>query len=405
MYKDDKTTPLYKNQVTSAVEIATIEHPSTKVVDNNGKPLANKLTWGVDLNSLTVKVALASATAKDADGKPVVFDSETITLNIPQLVTFTAEQPVKVKYVPGQEAVANIAKAMKVVDHFGNSIYNPWAADVTELFSGYRAVLDANGAEKNGATITNAQADFFNLYDQALVLPEADELEVYLDGVKKDLSMINYTFNEKGILTLAADNGKITGEVEFRINVGLRHLYDNYSKTGQTATVSVVFTKDAEVEEEGPAVDTEFAVPEGQFVGTVVGDATKTPYLFDFGTATVTAPSMGISFDPDDDVFTISGMNNYDPDDTNFYYLMEASKFEFVPTSAVSGVVNICPLTDPTTNTWGAWNEGAYKYSEFTGTTMIFDYAGIEFALTKVAADKVQETIGEISSGPFVPLP
>ena len=114
---------------------------------------------------------------------------------------------------------------------------------------------------------------------------------------------------------------------------------------------------------------------------------------------------MGISITPDDNVFTISNMNMSDPDDTNFYFIgTEISKFEFVPTSAVSGVVNIQPLVDPTTNTWGVWNEGAYTYSEFTGTTLKFNLGGsIEFELTKVAADKVQATIGEISFGPAVP--
>lgn len=328
MYKDDKTTLLYGTKPSFTA--------STAIIDEDKANVPNALTWNVDLNSLTFKVALASKNAVDSEDKPVVFDTETITLTIPQLVTFAADSAVVVKYVPGQDVTANIAKALTVVDNHDNAVYNPYAKNVTEFFSGYYETL-ASGKVTSGVTTTGVdQDDFFSrIYDMEVVLPAADKeaemIEVYLDGVKKDLSMVSYDFDNKtGILTLKKDNGIITGDVEFRVKVGLTYLYDNYATAkapAQTATVSVVFSEDAEEEDE--TAEAVLPTPaKGQYVGELQGSK----LIVNLGVGTLKTP-----------VETIENPFAFVLDMGQGNYMYEPSmiftEYEFEPATSTTGVI------------------------------------------------------------------
>ena len=267
MYKADGKTQLYTDLVNAGDEFKmytsvdkTVKRGTTTYTKSN------PLTWNTDLTSLKFKVELISVTqGTDDKGNPVdvPFAEQIITLSIPELLTLNTEKVVKEQLVAGEDVTANIAEAIKVVDHFGNAVYNPWASNSLQLFDGYYAAV-ANGVEIDGATLTtDDQKGFFSkLYDQEIVLPteaqEATMIEVYLDGVKKNLTDVMYDFNnETGLLTLEKENAKITGEVEFRIKVGLIHKYSNYSTAAapaQTGVISVVFTDKMDEEGTGSSV-------------------------------------------------------------------------------------------------------------------------------------------------------
>ena len=364
MYKDDKTTLLYGTKPSFTA--------STAIIDEDKANVPNALTWNVDLNSLTFKVALASKNAVDSEDKPVVFDTETITLTIPQLVTFAADSAVVVKYVPGQDVTANIAKALTVVDNHDNAVYNPYAKNVTEFFSGYYETL-ASGKVTSGVTTTGVdQDDFFSrIYDMEVVLPAADKeaemIEVYLDGVKKDLSMVSYDFDNKtGILTLKKDNGIITGDVEFRVKVGLTYLYDNYATAkapAQTATVSVVFSEDAEEEDE--TAEAVLPTPaKGQYVGELQGSK----LIVNLGVGTLKTP-----------VETIENPFAFVLDMGQGNYMYEPSmiftEYEFEPATSTTGVIY-------GTNASGS---APIEYSDLTADSFTVYIGSSAVKVTKVA--------------------
>ncbi len=363
-----------------------------------------KLEWRSDLREMTYEIALVSATKvtnEDDETVDNVFASFEITLVIEDLLTLTTNDVTVNCYKGNVEGKsANIVAGVNLVDAAGNTAYNPYALNVDQIWNGYEVKVDANG---NLTSRTIKPDTFFNAYGQSFKFDE--NVKAFI-GEEDVTASVHPAVSADGTVTLNPQSGAIQKAVTVKVPVKVTYTYDEYGVQAETATVNVVFNPTTTVEEDAPVVDATFETPAGQFIGTIVGDATKTPYLFDFATATVNAPSMGISFTPADGVFTISNMNMSDPDDAKFYFIgTECSKINFVATSMSSGTIDVKFLIDPTTGEWTDWNVGAYAYSNFTGTTLTFDMAGVSFELTKVAADNIQKEIGEISFGPIAPLP
>ena len=210
---------------------------------------AMPLNWNVDLNELEYEIALISSAARiDRNGDKkinaaddIVFEKVNVKLQVPALVTFAAANEVKAKYVNGVQTKANIAGAISVVDKFGNAVYNPYAADLYHIFSGYYATLDAKG---NVLGAASNEDTFFNVYDMAVTAADLKDVKVYLNGAAIDQTQIKFDYNKNsGEIVMSEENANLTGDIKFEVPVTLTYIYDNYGKLAQKGTAVVVFSK------------------------------------------------------------------------------------------------------------------------------------------------------------------
>ena len=211
---------------------------STKLAPTAACPL----NWNAknDMRTLTYEIALVSKTQTPATqtepAKDVVFASFDVTLVIPEVIkSFTAADPIKVKYENGNAVSANIVKAIKVTDKLGNAVYNPYATTVANIWSGY------DKRTKATTPAADTRADFFQVYGQQLVLPtENAGVKATINGTDVT-SQVKPSVDATGKVTINPETATLTGDVVVEVPVALTYIYDEYGVEAKTATVQVVF--------------------------------------------------------------------------------------------------------------------------------------------------------------------
>ena len=219
----------------------------------------NVLDWkNLDLSKLEFEIALVSANTGEAKvDDDIVFGTVNVAVEVPTLVTLKAAQTVTEKYVNGTESSANIVGALAITDKYGNDVYNPYAAELTQIFRSFTATLK-NGVVQKPVTI--GSTDFFNVYDMTVTAADKKDVKVYLDGTEISQSQVAFEYvKATGEITLTKENMNLQGDVEFHVPVKLTYLYDNYGADAQTVTAVVKFSKNATA-----GGDSSYATPWGQ---------------------------------------------------------------------------------------------------------------------------------------------
>lgn len=367
MYKEDGKTALYADVQPVAPVYNVVDAKRTGAGD---QPLA----WKVDLNELEYEIALVSSSRSTDRNEDKVIDAKddvvlaavNVKLQIPNLVTFAAENTVSAKYVNGVATTANVVEALSIVDKFNNNVYNPYATTLNDIFKGYSATL-YNGKVQD---VTFATDSFFNVYDMVVTAAEQKDVKVYLNNTEIAQTQVKFTYNQTtGSITLSEENANLTGDVKFEVPVTLTYMYDNYGKVAQKVTAVVVFSQNAEA---GEGTEVSFPNPTGlQWVydvkdaeGNVVGEG-----LIDFGVSQSTI----YGFIEVDDLFC---MANYEPS-VEYYYAGWSARYVVNPTDASTGVITIMntqPEEDAEGNYVAVDVEEFLQiaYSDFTGTTVKF---------------------------------
>ena len=218
------------------------------------------INWNSDMREMVYEIALVSKTQIPATATvPAhddVFASFDVTLVIPELLTFTADEVVKVKIENGVATRANIVGALSIVDKFGNEVYNKFAADdLNNLWKGYKATLNA---KNEIVKVELTDDDFFRVYgggdpyyNMMNVSVDETKIKAFI-GASDVTSEIDFDFinedeatadNRFGTIILSGESATIQGDLEFQVPVVLTYIYDEYGVHAKTATAKVVFTK------------------------------------------------------------------------------------------------------------------------------------------------------------------
>ena len=366
---DEDDEPLYTNANGDAV-LPTFK--TYEIVDlYRGGTGANKLNWnGLDLSELEVEVALVSASTAenyvdddptkgyDYDDDIVFGEPVTVKIVVPTPVKFTAEKADTVTFVTGNDATANVVKAISITDNFNNKLYSPYATTLKNVWNGYKATLNESNVVTN---YENKDDQFFNVYDMKITAAQPKDVRVFLDGTPVAQSQVKYEYNmETGTIKLSKENTKITGDIKFEVDLVLEHMYDNYGEDALEATAVVLFT--AKETESDDAVQGTVAAPAGMQWLFETPDYGKC--LLDLGVTEVGAARIALEYNG---AWECNG---------SFHIL----DYSVVPTDATSGdiVANLEVVSyDPgTLEATTSVRTLKMSYSELTTTTMklVSDY-------------------------------
>ena len=205
------------------------DDPATTGVDETK---AQIFTGSNKASEFTYKVYLRSTELVDDEGDPIVYDTKTITLYVPQVATLTAPKTVEVEYTENGVNTANVVGALKVVDLAGKDAYNPYATNLGQMFK---------SVSGNVTAPSFGTSDVFDVYGQTVSIKDAEgekNVKVMVNGV--ETTNLNYTITDDGQITLAND-AVINSSVEFHVTVYMNTMFDN--ATAQTATAVVKFVK------------------------------------------------------------------------------------------------------------------------------------------------------------------
>ena len=211
-----------------AKDYPVADDPATTGVDETK---AQIFTGSNKASEFTYKVYLRSTELEDEDGDPIVYDTKTITLYVPQVATLTAPKTVEVEYTENGVNTANVVGALKVVDLAGKDAYNPYATNLDQIFK----------SVSGNVTAPSFGANVFDVYGQTVSIKDAEgekNVKVMVNGV--ETTNLNYTITDDGQITLAND-AVINSSVEFHVTVYMNTMFDN--ATAQTATAVVKFVK------------------------------------------------------------------------------------------------------------------------------------------------------------------
>ncbi|MBR5013291.1 MAG: hypothetical protein IKY16_01665, partial [Bacteroidales bacterium] len=234
-YDDDR------NPMSPAVPVPGVSIDG-EVIDVVGEVIVNGealVSWdGANRkNALNFVVALVHATATDAKGQNVVFNTVPVQTVVPELVKLEApaSKVVTVAYKNGAEATtANIVGALVVKDvKTGKEIYNKYAADLTEIWEGYSRAKTTDAFASTGVNV-------FDVYNQTIAVDKKN-VKAYLETSNYALTAADYSVDATtGTVTLLMDNGNLTENVIVEVPVILTH---DYCGTPHTAVAKVKFTK------------------------------------------------------------------------------------------------------------------------------------------------------------------
>jgi len=244
---------------------ATIDTAYTNTIVGTVDELVNQLTWGLDtlgqyVNTMTVKIDLVANNALKADPKKrTLYGSQTLTLVVPELLEATAIKPVydskKASNCKGAYSImeantttgalewtpVNAVKGVKVTakDTKKTALYNPYAADLTELW------MDYNSSTKT--TIAGGD-DVFAVYNQttATVATKWNGYAYVLDVTAKFQSSGKavpadyYTVDAQGNVALTVNSGEITDNIIVTVPVVFKH---DYCSSEHKVNVEVLFVK------------------------------------------------------------------------------------------------------------------------------------------------------------------
>ena len=334
------------------------------------------LDWNVkELNTLEYEVALVSTSRgidRNEDEKinsddDVVFSSVNVKLQIPTLVTFTADKTVTAKVVNGVDATANIVGAFTVVDKFDNNVFNPFAKDMDHLFSGYYATLDSKGQV---VTATSYDDTFFNVYEMNVTIPADDKakdvIKVYLNDTEISQSQVKFEY-KKGQITLSKENANLTGDIKFEVPVTFNSIYG----AEQKATAKVVFSKNATTTE-APAEGSLPAPTAGQWVfkcpDMSMGDNTR--FVLELGEAgakiAVNANDAYGDFMSEADLKDAGIFNKW-------LIMQQYDSYTVTAATSTTGVITVSGTVksyDPLEGWVESTKSFVIEYSEYTATTM-----------------------------------
>ncbi|MBO5471572.1 MAG: hypothetical protein J5976_03925, partial [Bacteroidales bacterium] len=350
--------------------------------------------WETDLTEAVYEIALVSKTLIDADNDGTaddddVFASFDITLVIPELLTFTADDVVKVKIENGVVTKGNIVGALSIVDKFGNDVYNKYVADdLANLWKGYKATLNATNVVTK---VELTDADFFNTYGMSVSVDESN-IKAFI-GSTDVTSEIDFDFinaaeatadNKYGTIILTEESATIQGDVEFQVPVVLNYIYDNFGKNAKSVVAKVVFTKNAIDDDDTPSAA--FPNPVGtqwtyQSWPTMSGTY---PGMIDFNVTDMNAIFAGMGLSdfklPNPFVFGVyyeDDATTTDVDESG-YYLNQSQFFqidEVIASSETSGVIMVFQWS-PYGSIAGRQSYPIY-YSNYTSTTCTFDFSDL----------------------------
>ncbi|MBQ6878574.1 MAG: hypothetical protein IJN52_00025 [Bacteroidales bacterium] len=244
---------------------ATIDNAYTNTIVGTVDELVNQLTWGLDtlgqyVNTMTVKIDLVANNALKGDPKKrTLYGSQTLTLVVPELLEATAIKPVydskKASNCKGAYSImeantttgalewtpVNAVKGVKVTakDTKKTALYNPYAADLTELW------MDYNSSTKT--TIAGGD-DVFAVYNQttATVATKWNGYAYVLDVTAKFQSSGKavpadyYTVDVEGNVALTVNSGEITDNIIVTVPVVFKH---DYCSSEHKVNVEVLFVK------------------------------------------------------------------------------------------------------------------------------------------------------------------
>ena len=244
---------------------ATIDTAYTNTIVGTVDELVNQLTWGLDtlgqyVNTMTVKIDLvANNDLKGDPKKRTLYGSQTLTLVVPELLEATAIKPVydskKASNCKGAYSImeantdtgalewtpVNAVKGIKVTakDTKKTALYNPYAADLTELWMDY--------SSKDKKTNT-PNKNVFNVYNQttATVATKWNGYAYVLDVSAKFQSSGKavpadyYTVDAQGNVALTVNSGEITDNIIVTVPVVFKH---DYCSSDHKVNVEVLFVK------------------------------------------------------------------------------------------------------------------------------------------------------------------
>ena len=359
--------------------------------DANGAMVPCPVDWNTDLREMKLNIALVSKTKIDTNGDNVaaeddVFASLDVTLVIPELLTFAADEVVKVKIENGVVTKGNIVGALSIVDKFGNDVYNKYVADdLANLWKGYKATLNATNVVTK---VELTDADFFNTYGMTVSVDESN-IKAFI-GSTDVTSEIDFDFinaaeatadNKYGTIILTEESATIQGDVEFQVPVVLNYIYDNFGKNAKSVVAKVVFTKNAIDDDDTPSAA--FPNPVGtQWTYQSWPTMSESyPGMIDFNVTDMNANFAGMGLSdyklPNPFVFGVyyeDDATTTDVDESG-YYLNQSQFFEIdevIASSETSGVIMVFQWSP-----YAIAGRQSYPiyYTNYTSTTCTFDFS------------------------------
>lgn len=352
--------------------------------DDTGKAYlatpSNEMHWygyeqsfnGYRPNNITIEYRLVSRHDEN-----IVFGSQEIRLTTPgNLVKFQTKELTK-EFVAGQNAKANIAKALVVYDvGIGEPIYNKNATSLWDLFD-YR--------DKDG----NVHGNAYNIYDIRFIAKES-KIRMYLENSGMDITgQIAYSYDESsGDFVLETGNANLTDNIIVEIPISM-----TYAFQGDMASMGTVRIKFERVEE------SETIVPEpGQWSfesPDYWGDVNTILYLYDNCGIVQSIEDAYINQGISEDTLREWGWKGEWGE-----IVTRIKDFDIIPKTSTSGVIT---GTYVTSNLWTGEYEEIFEiqYTNCTGTTMdivcnslgIGEWDDTYTNLTPVTATKLPEKV------------